>query len=196
MRSVSQYQRISSSNVIEIAIYREWAGINTNPAPKMSASISMFNPDWDTEMRSIENTTSERQWDRDLHNFFGKEEPNTCSGLTELLVDIHEVQRLLCQAAMAVTVMDKHQQEEYDKLDVCIRKEEEAEKEDAIARQTREVRRIVEADEERGQQQIPMEEVVERETTNEAAMVYIPLPMGPSFLASFDDTPTLDGSLI
>lgn len=104
MRSVFQYQWISTSNTVEIAIYREWKGFNTRPAPVIQASVSMFNPDWDAEMDSIEHTTQERKWDRQLHNFFGKDgvsHKNT--GLSGLMTEVREVQRLLSDAATDCT---------------------------------------------------------------------------------------------
>jgi hypothetical protein len=96
MRSVFQYMRINTSNIIEIAIYREWEGYSTKRAPVMQASVSMFNPDWDSEMESVEAHTEIRKWDHQLHNFFRKDgvsHKNT--GLSRLIHEIREVQDLL-----------------------------------------------------------------------------------------------------
>lgn len=103
VRSVFQYMWINTHNVIEIALYREWNGWNTNPEPVMQASVSMFNADWDTEMESIENTTLERKWDQQLHNFFGQygvSHKNT--GLLGLVTEIREVQGFLSDAAATI----------------------------------------------------------------------------------------------
>ena len=104
MRSVFQYMWINTGNIVEIAIYREWKGCNTKPAPAMQASVSIFNPDWDSEMVSIENTTTERIWDRSLHNFFGKDGvSHNNMGLSCLIAEIREIQHHLHDAAIACT---------------------------------------------------------------------------------------------
>jgi len=88
MRSVFQYMWVNTSNIIEVAIYREWEGCNTKREPMMQASVSMFNPDWDSEMESVEHHTEPRNWHPQLHNFFG-------TGLQGLIHEIREVQDLL-----------------------------------------------------------------------------------------------------
>jgi hypothetical protein len=99
LRSVFQYQWIQTSTVVEIAIYREWSGYKTKEGPLMQASVSMFNPDWDTEMDSIENTTLERKWGRELQNFFGKEGiGHKNAGLQGLKAEIQVIQDLLSDA--------------------------------------------------------------------------------------------------
>ena len=138
MRSVFQYQWIQTANVVEVAIYREWYGFDTRPEPKMQASISMFNPDWDTEMGSIENTTFERQWDEQLSNFFGKKEAGKRSGLKGFMIEIREVQRLLSDAAIVVTSMNECQQEEHDHLQLQISEARDVEKKEALTQQREE----------------------------------------------------------
>lgn len=96
---------IDTDNVVEIAIYREWDGWNTIAEPAMQASVSMFNSAWDSEMESIENSTLERKWDRQLHNLFGKEDvSHKNTGIQGLMAEVVEVQRLLSEAAAIVTM--------------------------------------------------------------------------------------------
>ena len=108
MRSVFQYMWTQTSNVIEVAIYREWDGYNTKREPAVQASVSMFNPDWDSEMESVENHTEGRNWDHQLHNFFGKEGvSHKTTGLSGLIHEIREVQGLLSEAAKVCTPLEK-----------------------------------------------------------------------------------------
>lgn len=100
MRSVFQYMWLHTGNVVEIAIYREWDSEKTTP--HMQASVSMFNPDWDSEMASMEDHTEGRNWDAQLHNFFGKDGVSHLNtGLKGLVHEIREVQGLLSEAAKA-----------------------------------------------------------------------------------------------
>jgi hypothetical protein len=103
LRSVFQYMWTSSGNVIEVSIYRVWDGCNTSSEPKINASLSAFNPRWDLEMASVENTTSIRDWDRQLKNFFGeggekRHEEGGNRGLARLLDEIEIIQGFLKDA--------------------------------------------------------------------------------------------------
>jgi hypothetical protein len=93
VRSVAQYKAQDSGYVVEIAIYREW-NRSTRVEPAMASSVSMFHPNWDLEMESIENTTKERAWDRQLKNFF---EPGTGreNGLEHFLLEVQNIQGFL-----------------------------------------------------------------------------------------------------
>ena len=98
VRSVAQYQTQDSGFVVEVAIYRTWGqGQSTKAKPAMASSVSMFHPDWDLEMESIENTTKERSWDRRLRNFFepgmGRED-----GLEHFLLEVQNIQGFLSAA--------------------------------------------------------------------------------------------------
>ena len=98
VRSVYQYLLRDSGNIVEIAVYREWNGYNTTGEPKMLSSVSMFHPVWDDQMNSIENTTSEREWDPELKCFFGKDQSG---GIRKLMEDVVLIQGLLSDAARA-----------------------------------------------------------------------------------------------
>ncbi|KAL5315570.1 hypothetical protein ACEPPN_016438 [Leptodophora sp. 'Broadleaf-Isolate-01'] len=70
VRSVIQYKFLDSGFFVELAIFREWLGANTMGEPTMKASVSMFHPEWDTHMESIEHTTRIRDFGTGLTNLF------------------------------------------------------------------------------------------------------------------------------
>ncbi|PBP20676.1 hypothetical protein BUE80_DR008580 [Diplocarpon rosae] len=70
VKSVIQYKIVDSGHVVEIALYREWSGTATKEVPSMEASVSLFHPDWDEWMESIENTTRSRKFGDRLCNLF------------------------------------------------------------------------------------------------------------------------------
>ncbi|OWP03839.1 hypothetical protein B2J93_2684 [Marssonina coronariae] len=70
VKSVVQYKIVDSGHIVEIAIYREWSGTATKEVPSMRASVSLFHPDWDEWMESIENTTRSRKFGNHLCNLF------------------------------------------------------------------------------------------------------------------------------
>ncbi|KAE9377173.1 hypothetical protein N431DRAFT_555423 [Stipitochalara longipes BDJ] len=92
MRSVIQYALQSTGFVIEISFYRTWYGQDTREEPQIAAGISMYHPQWDLEMESIENSTQGRNWKRDLSNFFE-------DGFDDFLNELRGVQELLSQTA-------------------------------------------------------------------------------------------------
>ena len=96
VRSVAQYKTQDSGYVVEIAIYRRW-GRSMRADPVMESSVSMFHPNWDLEMESIENTTKERAWDCRLRNFF---EPGSGreNGLEHFLLEVQNIQGFLSAA--------------------------------------------------------------------------------------------------
>ncbi|RDL42028.1 uncharacterized protein BP5553_02007 [Venustampulla echinocandica] len=70
VRSTIRFRMRDSGYIVEIAIYREWCGRDTATEPDVQASVSMFHPDWDVEMESLENTTRMRNWDAQLRQLF------------------------------------------------------------------------------------------------------------------------------
>lgn len=99
VRSVYQYLLRGSGYIVEIAVYREWNGYNTSGEPKMLSSVSMFHPVWDDQMDSIENTTRERDWDRQLNCFFERQDQG--GGIRKFMEDVILIQGLLSDAARA-----------------------------------------------------------------------------------------------
>jgi hypothetical protein len=98
VRSVYQYLLRDSGYIVEIAVYREWNGYNTTGEPKMLSSVSMFHPIWDDHMNSIENTSSEREWDPELNCFFVQDQSG---GIPKFMEDVVLIQALLSDAARA-----------------------------------------------------------------------------------------------
>jgi hypothetical protein len=92
MRSASQYAFQSSGYVVEITLDRTWDGPDTRSDPRMVASVSLFHPQWDWEMESMEYSTQERKWKSDLSNFFE-------NGFEDFFAAIQFVQDLLGNAA-------------------------------------------------------------------------------------------------
>jgi hypothetical protein len=92
MRSVIQYALQNSGFVVELSFYRTWYGPDTKPEPQIAASISMFHPQWDWEMESMENSTAGRNWKRGLSNFFE-------NGFDAFFNEVQEVQELLSVTA-------------------------------------------------------------------------------------------------
>jgi len=108
VRSVYQYMLKETGYIVEIAVYREWDGCNTAKEPKMLSSVSMFHPVWDGQMDSIEYTTKERDWDRQLRCFF--EGPDQNGGIPKFMEDVILIQGLLTDAARASTGSPKSSQ--------------------------------------------------------------------------------------
>jgi hypothetical protein len=89
---------MNSGYVIEIAIYRTWYQ-NTNSEPETDARVSMFHPQWDLDMESIENTTNQRIWDRGLNTFFDNGIEQDSNGFENFLAEVETIQGFLCDAA-------------------------------------------------------------------------------------------------
>jgi hypothetical protein len=92
MRSVIQYALQNSGFVVELSFYRTWYGPDTKPEPQIAASISMFHPQWDWQMESMENSTAGRNWKRGLSNFFE-------NGFDAFFNEVQEIQELLSVTA-------------------------------------------------------------------------------------------------
>ena len=87
-----------SGYCVETSIYREWDGNNTKREPTILAGVSLFHSDWDSEMESIEGTTKERKWDRELSTFF-RPSRAPADGLAEFLDAVRQIQGLLSDAS-------------------------------------------------------------------------------------------------
>ncbi|KAH7323734.1 hypothetical protein BKA65DRAFT_481536 [Rhexocercosporidium sp. MPI-PUGE-AT-0058] len=98
VRSVIQYKFLDSDFFVELAIFREWDGANTTGEPIMKASVSMFHPEWDTHMESIEHTTRIRDFGPGLANLFNYQ----TEWLVPFLDEIAFTQGLLVDVARAL----------------------------------------------------------------------------------------------
>lgn len=74
VRSKISYMLAKSGHHVDLTIYREWYGTNSQPnatlEPVIKGGVSMYHPQWDNEMLSIEETTIQRQWDDQLSQLF------------------------------------------------------------------------------------------------------------------------------
>lgn len=74
VRSKISYMLANSGYHIDLTIYREWYSTNDQPnatlEPVIKAGVSMYHPQWDSEMLSIEETTIQRFWDDQLSQLF------------------------------------------------------------------------------------------------------------------------------
>ena len=112
IRSVYEYVFTGSQYIIEIAIYRSWQGCEVvGRNPKIQTSVSLYHRVWDEETGttlrrferlelisavSIENTTNERSWDRDLKCFF--ERKYQIGGIQGFLDHVVSIQDMLVNA--------------------------------------------------------------------------------------------------
>ncbi|KAG4433903.1 hypothetical protein IFR05_010600 [Cadophora sp. M221] len=98
VRSVIQYKFFDSGFFVELAIFREWLGANTMAEPTMKASVSMFHPEWDIHMESIEDTTRIRDFGPGLVNLFN----NQTEWLLPFLDEVAFTQGLLGDVTRAI----------------------------------------------------------------------------------------------
>jgi len=109
LKSVSQYKILPGGYTIDMTIYREWNGYKTtmfengekiNIDPKIKTSVSMWHPNWENEMASNEATIREREWDRELANFFPS------GGLSSFIDDVQLVHGMLAASAKDFSLLD------------------------------------------------------------------------------------------
>jgi hypothetical protein len=98
VRSTVKYKFAKSGYVVEIAVYRRWAGSNTKPEPEVRSGVSMYHPLWDSAMNSIEGTTEVRDWDQDLTQFFNNGEDGT-HGIGHFLKEVEFIRSYLSEAS-------------------------------------------------------------------------------------------------
>lgn len=70
LSSIYRFKTSTGGYCLEFTINREWEGLKTIPEPKVSAGVTMFHDQWDSDMNSNENTTADRGWAKDMSNFF------------------------------------------------------------------------------------------------------------------------------
>ncbi len=100
MKSVVQYKVEESGYVIEIAIYRGWDGSNTRDEPTVQAAVSLFHPNWDTQMEAIEHTTRVRNFGPGLRNLFHNGTDDG-EGIEDFLTEVETIQGFLADAIKA-----------------------------------------------------------------------------------------------
>lgn len=104
VKSVIQYKMKDSGYIVEIAIYRTWNGSATAVEPVVEASVSMFHPEWEFAMESIERTTRVRDFGGPgLKHLFPDSEPVSpvmTTGMELFFEEIMAVQALLVEASV------------------------------------------------------------------------------------------------
>lgn len=100
VRSVIQYKLINSGFFVEVSIFREWIGDRMRGQPTMKTSVSMFHPEWDTQMESIEHTTRVRDFGPGLVHLFNGQ----TAWLEPFLDEVAFTQGLLVDVATAIKV--------------------------------------------------------------------------------------------
>ncbi|KAI9644477.1 hypothetical protein NHQ30_006498 [Ciborinia camelliae] len=70
LQSLYRFKTRAGGYCLEFTINRDWDGLSTAPEPEVSAGIAMFHDQWDTEMESHELSTADREWKKDMSNFF------------------------------------------------------------------------------------------------------------------------------
>ncbi|PVH83109.1 hypothetical protein DL98DRAFT_617514 [Cadophora sp. DSE1049] len=100
VRSVIQYKLIDSGFFVEVSIFREWLGDRMRGEPTMKTSVSMFHPEWDTQMESIEHTTRVRDFGPGLIHLFNGQ----AAWLVPFLDEVAFTQGLLVDVAKAIKV--------------------------------------------------------------------------------------------
>jgi hypothetical protein len=97
LRSIYEYQFKESEYVVEIAIYRRWGNHQrAHLKPELQSSVSLYHRVWDEQTASIEGSTDERKWDRQLKVFFNQE--HQIGGLECFLDRVTDIQDMLARA--------------------------------------------------------------------------------------------------
>lgn len=106
VRSTVQFRTADSGYIVEIAIYRQWEGNNTNATPAMKSGINLFHPMWDSALESIEKTSGAREWEGDatLAAFFNNGATSLGCGFGVFLNEVEVIQEVLRKAQEEVYV--------------------------------------------------------------------------------------------
>ncbi|QSZ30146.1 hypothetical protein DSL72_004666 [Monilinia vaccinii-corymbosi] len=70
LQSIYRFKTATGGYCLEFTINRDWIGLSTVGEPEVSAGVAMFHDQWDTEMESNEYSTADRNWQKDMSNFF------------------------------------------------------------------------------------------------------------------------------
>ncbi|KAG4025584.1 hypothetical protein MFRU_054g00130 [Monilinia fructicola] len=70
LQSIYRFKTITGGYCLEFTINRDWIGLNTLDEPEVSAGITMFHDQWDAEMEPNEHSMADRDWQKDMSNFF------------------------------------------------------------------------------------------------------------------------------
>lgn len=101
VRSKISYMLAKSGYHVDLTIYREWYCTTGQPnatlEPVIKAGVSMYHPQWDSQMMSIEETIIQREWDDDLNQLFNPLVPMERPGhvIDHFLGEVNYVAELL-----------------------------------------------------------------------------------------------------
>ncbi|THV46754.1 hypothetical protein BGAL_0362g00040 [Botrytis galanthina] len=90
LQSIYRFKTQKGGYCLEFTINRNWNGLSTVAEPDICAGVTVFHDLWDTDMEANDHTTMDRDWQRDMSNFFpagGFEE--FVEELDELLLSFH-----------------------------------------------------------------------------------------------------------
>ncbi|TGO82493.1 hypothetical protein BPOR_0819g00050 [Botrytis porri] len=91
LQSIYRFKTQKGGYCLEFTINRNWNGLSTVAEPDICAGVTVFHDLWDTDMEANDHTTMERDWQRDMSNFFPA---GGCEAfveeLDELLLSFHQ----------------------------------------------------------------------------------------------------------
>ncbi|KAF7915619.1 hypothetical protein EAE99_010132 [Botrytis elliptica] len=70
LQSIYRFKTQKGGYCLEFTINRNWNGLSTVAEPDVSAGVTVFHDLWDTDMEANDHTTMDRDWQRDMSNFF------------------------------------------------------------------------------------------------------------------------------
>jgi len=97
VRSVYQFKFSSSGYIVEVAVYREWEGHNTQSTPKLAAGVSLYHPAWEPALEDISKLPDSREWasDATLAPFYNNGIDTESCGIEAFREAIENVQELV-----------------------------------------------------------------------------------------------------
>ncbi|TGO27574.1 hypothetical protein BPAE_0040g00550 [Botrytis paeoniae] len=70
LQSIYRFKTQKGGYCLEFTINRNWKGLSTVAEPDICAGVAVFHDLWDTDMEANDHTTMDRDWQRDMSNFF------------------------------------------------------------------------------------------------------------------------------
>ncbi|KAF7951887.1 hypothetical protein EAE96_007184 [Botrytis aclada] len=91
LRSIYRFKTQKGGYCLEFTIDRNWNGLSTVADPDICAGVTVFHDLWDTDMEANDHTTMDRDWQKDMSNFFPAGGFNGfVEELDELLLSFHQ----------------------------------------------------------------------------------------------------------
>ncbi|KAM0309833.1 hypothetical protein ABEW05_004919 [Botrytis cinerea] len=70
LQSIYRFKTQKGGYCLEFTINRNWNGLSTVAEPNICAGVAVFHDLWDTDMEANDHTTMDRDWQKDMSNFF------------------------------------------------------------------------------------------------------------------------------